>query len=322
MRKIGHDESNETPSAWDEATKSALFRQIVAGKLSIPRACQRHGLGDELLLEWLRAFRRSSLRSFAARLEQRLMAQGAPASAFGGAEFSGSLADLSVADLVQIIELGRKSAVISVSHDAAESRLWCSAGAIIDAESGRLRGELAVYRILALERGQLVAELRASARARSVHAGTQALLLEAARRKDEAVALRHELGDDRLRYQLGARAQAGCDVSNRAGAAAILQLFESPRSLRDALAQSELGDLETLSGLRRLIADAWLVDAGPAETLPLAQSVQSQSPVPWRPEPPVGFRWALGAVGARVLLPAASWLGARLVARDAKSQQA
>jgi hypothetical protein len=101
------------------------------------------------------------------------------------ARISGSLEALSIGDLVQLLELSRRSAVISITHDEVQSWLWCSNGAIIDARSGPLSGEAAVYRVLAVDRGLIEAELRPVELERRVFAPTQHLLLEAARRKDE-----------------------------------------------------------------------------------------------------------------------------------------
>jgi hypothetical protein len=322
MLKFEQQQPTAPPDIWDEANQSALFRQVVTGRLSVSAAHQHYGLAAEQVVEWLRRFRRSTLLAFEQRLEQRLVAQGAPAGALGGAEFSGTLSDLSVADLVQIIELSAKHAVISVAHDGSTSHLWCSSGAIVDAASGRLTGEAAVYRILGLERGRVLAELRASDRPRSVHTSTPALLLEAARRKDESVALRLRLGDERCRYALGPQPAASAERAERAeraDVAATLRLFERACSLHDALAQSALGDFETLSLLCRLKDEGLIVDAS-------AAGAESTALVPldghWKPQPSASLRSALDAVSARVLLPAASWLGVRWALRDPKSQRA
>jgi hypothetical protein len=103
------------------------------------------------------------------------------------ARFSGTLNDLAVADLIQIVQLLGKSAHITVTRGGAESHLWCSDGELIDAESGSAKGEAALFRVLSFEHGWLVAELRAVERARSIFGTSQQLLLEAARRKDELV---------------------------------------------------------------------------------------------------------------------------------------
>jgi len=314
MRKIEMRRFGGRPADWDDAKKSELIRRIVDGKLGVAAACRRHGLAQGLLLDWLRAFRRSTLLALDERLKQRLLAQGVPGESLGGAEISASLGELSVADVVQIIGLTDKSAVITLTHAGRESYLWCCSGALVDAESGRLRGEAAVYRILGLEQGQLLAELRPSERVRSVHASTPALLLEAARRKDESVALRQQLGDPERRYEVARRADLPA-----ASELPALQLFQPACSWREALERSELGDFETLSALCRLFAQEWLVPAAPLEPAAgLQTSVISSSLAPWRAEPPTSLRWALNAVGAHVLLPAASWLGAKLAARDAQ----
>ena len=103
------------------------------------------------------------------------------------ARFSGTLDDLAVADLIQIVQLLGKSAQITVSRGGAESHLWCSDGELIDAESGSAKGEAALFRVLSFEQGWLVAELRAVDRARTIFGTSQQLLLEAARHKDELV---------------------------------------------------------------------------------------------------------------------------------------
>jgi hypothetical protein len=296
-----------------------LLNQIVVGKLSIPAACQRYALGERTLIEWLRAFRRATVLAFDQRLKQRLIEQGAAPGDLGGTEFTGTLSELSIGDLVQFIELAGKNARISVTHDGRESRLWCMAGAIIDAESGRLTGEHAAYRILALEQGRFFAELRESERERSVITSTQGLLLEAARRNDEATRLREKLGDERRRYALGPAGLSAADAAGDA-CAATLRLFESSCSLSEALEQSVLGDFETLCALCRLVHEGWLVDLG-LPALRSEEPIPGAGLVPWRPEPPpTRLRSALGAVGARVLVPAASWLNARLAARDGDIQ--
>jgi hypothetical protein len=103
------------------------------------------------------------------------------------ARFSGTLDDLAVADLIQIVQLLGKSAHITVTRDGAESHLWCRDGELIDAHSGSAKGEAALFRVLSFERGWLVAELQPVERTRTIFGTSQQLLLEAARRKDEFV---------------------------------------------------------------------------------------------------------------------------------------
>jgi hypothetical protein len=260
---------------WDDARKAALFADIVSLKLSIDEAAALHGLRVDVIQEWLRQFRRSALVAFDERLKKTLIDQGANADALTAAEFTGHVEDVSIADLVQTIEIAGKDAVITVSHEGTDSRMWCSAGAIIDAESGRLSGEAAVYRILAFERGRMVADLRPEQRTRTIYAATHRLLIEALRRKDESINLEKRVGNINRFYRLGERSTSS-RVRVSTDELAILRLFEGPRRLRDVLAQSHIGDLETLTALVRLVDDGYLVEA---ETPPLPARVIPARPI-------------------------------------------
>ena len=238
---------------WGDARAWELLAQVVDGKLSVQAACERHRMRREDVQEWLRGFHRSALIAFDDQLRRALIRQGATPEALGGPELSVSLSDISIVDWIQAIQLFAKHAVITVMHDASESRLWCSKGALIDAESGRLSGEAAVYRIVGLERGQVVTELRPVRRERTIRTSMQALLLEAARRKDEVAMLRRRLGDLGRSFQC-----AAVDASHRSintAEAAVLRMFSGPRRLSDVLEESELGDVETLGALESLAAE-------------------------------------------------------------------
>jgi len=179
--------------AWDEARKSAIVSQIVAEQLGVDAACRRYGVGADEIQDWLRDFRRSALLAYDAGLQQTLIRQGADPAALAPAEFTGSLQDLSVPDLIQSLQIAGKSGVIVVTHEGLQSRVWCLDGAVIDADSGHLGGEAALYRILSFEHGRVTAELRAVARERTIHASTPGLLLEAAYRKDKSARIWRKL---------------------------------------------------------------------------------------------------------------------------------
>jgi hypothetical protein len=249
-----------------------------------------------------------------------------PADAARAAQFAGALHELSVADLIQILQLAAKSAAVVVTHDGGESRLWCSAGEIVDAESGRLQGEAAVYRILGFEQGYMSADLRPAARPRSIFAGTQRLLLEAARRKDESVALLQKLGEPDRAYRLPDGHKAD-PLGLSAQQLGLLNSFIEPRSLAEVLESSQLGDFETLTALASWVDSGHLVDAGLRPTLPrdprppllpagrvegtLRPLVASTTP-PARAAASTGFpSWAWVAAAVLALTPAGYLLGSQ-----------
>jgi hypothetical protein len=110
----------------------------------------------------------------------------APHGEQGG--FSGTCRNASLADWVQLIQMGRRDAVIVVRTPGyGEGLLWCKGGDIIDARWDDLVGEEAVYRILSFETGAVTVDFTAFERPRAIRGSTAGLLLEAAFRRDTGV---------------------------------------------------------------------------------------------------------------------------------------
>lgn len=284
--------------------------------------------------QWLRELHRSVLTAFDEQLKRTLIRQGALPEALAGPQLSVSLADVSLIDWLQAIQLVAKHAVITVTHGDDESRLWLSKGALIDAESGKLRGEAAVYRIVGLERGHVVTELRPVHRERTILAPMHSVLLEAVRRKDEAALLRSRLGDlDRHFQAVPSRAAPG---ELEPTEAATLRLFDEPRSLRDAVDHGEMDELEALAMLERSIHTGRLIEARverPSQR-PSAPAVESGArraesvpPLTFaRPAEPATQRWRQRwPLSMAVMVPVvalAAWVGAKSAATIANAAPA
>jgi DNA-binding response OmpR family regulator len=101
--------------------------------------------------------------------------------------FSGSLSEMSVVDLLQTIDVSRKSGVLTlVAADGQEGMISFDSGAVINATVEDLHGEDAIYRQLLWRDGTFDLEFRrVSLSERTVHRTTQALLMEGMRRLDE-----------------------------------------------------------------------------------------------------------------------------------------
>jgi hypothetical protein len=251
--------NEESDRSWDDAGKSALVAQIVSGKLSVKAACQRHELSAETIQDWVRVFRRTTLQALDEHLRQTFLIQGVDAALLGSAEYTGTLDDIPIPDLIQTFQLGAKDGVISVTRGAERSQIWCEKGAIVDAQSGRLSGEAALYRILDFERGQVFADFRCEPRRRTIELPGNVLLLEAARRKDECARLLDRLGETSAIYRPAAGATA---VSTTAAERVVLALCDGERAIRDVLEESELGDLEALSAIASLVEREYLLRDG------------------------------------------------------------
>jgi hypothetical protein len=253
--------TTDTGDDWDDARKSEIVARVVAGTLSIRHACDRYGLSPERVRDWVMVFRRSALQAFDDHLRETLVSQGLDADNLAAAAFTGTLDDMGISDLVQTMTMGRRDGVITVSHVGHQSRIWCSAGAIVDAESGKLRGEHAVYRILGLDQGRVVADFCSVRRSQPIQTSTLTLLIEGARRKDECALLKQRLGDDL--YRIAPKATDDSAEFSSAEAL-VLRAFDVPRVIADVVAESELGDLETLRAISELVKEERLVPGGRA----------------------------------------------------------
>jgi hypothetical protein len=311
----------DSNKAWDDAKKSALVAQIVSGKLSVKAACERHDLSPETIQDWVRVFRRTTLQAFDEHLRQTFLIQGADAAALGTAEYTGTLDDIPVSDLIQTFHMGGKGGVITVTRDGQHSQIWCDKGDIIDAESGPLRGQAAIYRILSFDRGQVLADFHAEPRERTIDLPGNVLLLEAARRHDECKRLFERLGGNRIIYRHGVTSPSNPSHAERR----VLELCDGVRSLGEVLDQSDIGDLETMSTLSRMVDRAQLVEDGvsiPPEPTPATIIIGKDTPhhgvsflplvkteraAPRRSIPAVAF------VGAGMLLGTGIWAGASIL---------
>lgn len=98
----------------------------------------------------------------------------------------GSMSQLSVADLLQTAEVGRRSGAVSFTHDGGKGRLWLQDGMVISAETqDGLDGTDAVYEIATWETGTFEADFGNVSIEPQFCMSPSELLLEAMRRLDE-----------------------------------------------------------------------------------------------------------------------------------------
>jgi hypothetical protein len=200
--------------------------------------------------------------------------------------FSGPIAEIPLSELLQTIATSGKDSVVTVRHEARESRIWCLKGEIIDAECGRLAGDLAFYRIAALEQGLVLGHFRAMPRLRTIRGSTQALLLEAALRKDQCNLLKERIGDTRAVYSPTTKALV--EARQGRSALAVLRAFYPGATLDEVLSDVHLGDLEALRIVAGLVEEGWLapnqeltaklVTPPRAKALPEGPRVTTRSP--------------------------------------------
>lgn len=184
-------------------------------------------------------------------------------------KFTGRLADMAVVDLLQTIDISRKSGLIHFGTEFGPASVWFRDGAVIDAEMGRLQGEAAVYRLLGLGDGDFEVEFKTINRSAAINDSTQVLLMEGMRRVDEWGRLMEQLPP--LGSVLVANAQL---VEDRRGDLSseqqtLLRRFDGKRSILEVVDDSGLDDLEVLSAISSSYFEGLLtLSQAPAEREP------------------------------------------------------
>jgi len=121
---------------------------------------------------------------FAAKLRQLIERRSAKAAPRGVA---GSLAEMSLPDMVQILWHGRKTCALRIQANALSGEIDFADGQVVDARWDALRGEDAFYKMISLREGDFRLDPNFTPGPnRSIKASPEALLLEGMRRLDEA----------------------------------------------------------------------------------------------------------------------------------------
>ncbi|RMG10829.1 MAG: response regulator, partial [Deltaproteobacteria bacterium] len=175
--------------------------------------------------------------------------------------FSGNLADMGVVDLVQTVELGRKTGQIRFTSGDREAHLYFRDGKVVDAEVGELSGEAAFYRLLNWSEGYFQIEFKPVDRPDRIEVSTQGLLMEGMRRIDEWGRMLEQLPSLSTRFevdyeQLAERLPEIPDEVN-----GILRLFDGQRTLEAVVFESPFDDLEALNIVSKLYFEGLLVEA-------------------------------------------------------------
>ncbi len=201
--------------------------------------------------------------------------------------FSGSLTDMGLVDLLQTIDISRKSGVMYLSSHGRRGAIFFEDGRLIHAELGKLSGDAAVYRFLVWNEGTFDVEFRpVRCDSTTITATTQGLLMEGMRRVDEwgrlleqlpPLANIFEVDDSELLERL---AEIPDEINH------VLRLFDGERSLMEAVDASTDDDLATLTAISKLYFEGLIVDSGRTSIDPgpitssAPPAVFSESPIP------------------------------------------
>ena len=174
----------------------------------------------------------------------------------GRTRFAGQLSDVGVVDLVQTIELNRKSGIVHiVNRDERRGSIFFRDGKVIDAEVGRLSGAHALYRLFSWSDGQFAVEFKHIRRHDVIDMSMAALLMEGMRRLDEGTRLLDNLPPTSSVLEVDCRVLAEELAELPDEMNSVLRLCDGARTLQEVVEDSDLPDLETLGIINKLFAD-------------------------------------------------------------------
>jgi DNA-binding response OmpR family regulator len=175
-------------------------------------------------------------------------------------KFSGQLADMAIVDLLQTIEISRKSGTIELETDLGNATVWFRDGKVIDAQMGRLQAAAAVYRLLGISEGTFEVEFRTINRTSVVEEATQTLLMEGMRRVDEWVRLLEGLPPLDHILTLDERLLAVRSEPLMTEEATLLRRFDGRRTIIEIIDDAGVDDLEVLQMIGSLYFEGLLTD--------------------------------------------------------------
>lgn len=159
-------------------------------------------------------------------------------------KFTGQLADMAVVDLMQTIEISRKSGTIAFETELGDATVWFREGTVIDAQMGRLQGESAIYRLLTLTDGAFEVEFKPVSRKPIISESTQGLLMEGMRRLDEWTRLLEQLPPIDSVLAVEKTALEGRELDDKQ--TTVLRRFDGKRTILEVVDESGYDDVEAL----------------------------------------------------------------------------
>jgi DNA-binding response OmpR family regulator len=103
----------------------------------------------------------------------------------GESVLRGNLAQMNVLDLLQSLDMGRKTCALTLAYNGDKCRMYFTEGQINHALYGDLQGDAAVYKVLTWTAGTFEVDFAGSSNEQTTTQSTQGLLLEGLRLLDE-----------------------------------------------------------------------------------------------------------------------------------------
>jgi Domain of unknown function (DUF4388) len=196
--------------------------------------------------------------------------------------FQGSLAELHLPDIIQLISVSGKTGVFHLTDGALKGQIFLNEGKIVHAQLDDATGEEAVYALAIWSQGDFKFEPGISTEVRSISKSNTNLLMEAARRLDEWRVLSKKIPSTELIPEFVVQDSREGQINLNTSEWLILSKIDGQRSIQAIAGAGGLSVFDASKILYGLVATSLIRLREPA---PGAVAAQPKPPVA-RPAPP------------------------------------
>src|SRR5512143_2217661 len=168
--------------------------------------------------------------------------------------FQGSLAELHLPDIIQLVSVSGKTGVFHLEDKAHHGRIWLADGKIVHAEVDDLAGEEAVYALAIWRAGEFRFEAGIATPRQTIQKSNTNLLMEAARRLDEWRVLSKKIPSVELVPEFVIQENREGQINLNTMEWLLLSKIDGHRSVREIAAAAGMGVFDAAKLLYGLVA--------------------------------------------------------------------
>ena len=168
--------------------------------------------------------------------------------------FQGSLAELHLPDIIQLVSVSGKTGVFHLTDAAHRGDIWLNEGRIVHAETEDLSGEEAVYALAIWRAGEFRFEAAAASPRQTIQKSNTNLLMEAARRLDEWRVLSKKIPSVELVPEFVILENREGQINLNTMEWLLLSKIDGERSVRQIAAAAGMGVFDAAKLLYGLVA--------------------------------------------------------------------
>ncbi|HVD77330.1 MAG TPA: DUF4388 domain-containing protein [Vicinamibacteria bacterium] len=224
--------------------------------------------------------------------------------------FQGSLAELHLPDIIQLISVSGKTGVFHLTNGALAGEIYLNDGKIVHAQLDEASGEEAVYALAMWSQGDFRFDPGVASELRTITKSNTNLLMEAARRLDEWRVLAKKIPSTDMVPEFVVQEHRDGQINLNTSEWLILSKIDGHRSVKAIAAATRLSAFDAAKVLYGLVATGLirLRPAGSAATPAAATkaAAPAKSASPAKPAPAVRPASAAVIAAAAPPVPAAS----------------